>query len=120
MLKSFGRIFDSKIKSAVFARLAVLYALNFIDYICTVFLLSTERFFEANPVMQFLFSAPLAAFAVKCLLPIPLMLYISAQAKTADKRQTKISLVLIDIAIFLYLAIILSHIVNFLLLFFAV
>lgn len=114
MQKSFG-----KIKNAVFVRLAVLYLLNFIDYICTVFLLSTERFFEANPVMQVLFSTPLAAFAVKCLLPIPLMLYISVQAKTADKRQTKISIILIDIAIFLYLAIILSHIVNFLLLFFA-
>ena len=72
-------------------RLFLLFMLDLSDWVCTLALVSTGLFREANPLMRGVIGSPLLGFSVKVALPAALMLFALTKIKTADERQLRLS-----------------------------
>lgn len=83
-------------------RLTLLFLLNVSDWICTLSLLSTGYFTEANPLMQRVVASLPLGFAVKVLLPFGLIVLAVKKMKYAEKKQlvTANNIVLFGVVIY--------------------
>lgn len=94
-------------------RLFLLYMLNVSDWICTLSLLDTGLFKEANPLMKGVIENKAAGFFVKIILPLALIAFALSKIKQADKRQLLLSnnIALFGVAVYFLLNI--YHIMCF-------
>lgn len=99
-------------------KLFFVYFLNVIDWLCTVTLLSTGMFYEANPIARSFIDSILLGFLIKCLLPFGAIFFCSRCMHILDSAQLRLADMLISFALTVYIAILLDHIINFLLLVF--
>ena len=100
-----------------YQRLFFLYALNLIDWLCTEVLLSSGRFFEANPLMSGVVGSFFPTLLVKGVLPLLLVLVCALVFRLSRIEESRFATVLLNIGIIAYSLVNLWHIVNFLLLF---
>ncbi len=98
-------------------RLFLLFMLNMSDWVCTLALLSTGMFEEANPIMKNIIQSPLLGFFVKVALPLLLILYAVSKLKFADSRQILVSNNIALFGVAVYLLINLYHLFCFSLVF---
>lgn len=99
-------------------KLFFVYFLNVIDWVCTVALLSTGKFYEANPIAKTFIDSVALGFLIKCLIPFVAIYFCSRFMRILDAGQLKLADMLISFALTVYIAIALDHIINFLLLVF--
>ena len=109
---------DSKAGMSFYEKLAFLYLLNIIDWLCTEALLLSGRFYEANPLMSGVITAFWQTFIIKVLLPLALTVICSIIFKLAGEEENRFANAMIYIGIVIYALLNLWHIFNFVLLFF--
>ena len=96
-------------------KLFLLYALNIVDWICTLALIRTGDFYEANPVMSGLVDSLPLGFLVKCALPAVLVfVIIRLMSKLDIGGLSKVS-GFTSVIIAFYLALCINHSINFVL-----
>ncbi len=105
-------------KCSFYQKIIFLYFLNLIDWICTEALISSGRFYEANPVMRPVLTGFVPTLLIKGILPLTLTLLSCAIYRAAGVGESKLANILLNSGIIVYAAVNLWHIVNFLLLFF--
>lgn len=94
-------------------RLILLFALNVSDWICTLALLSTGMFAEANPLMRSVMESPLLGFFIKALLPFSLIMYALSKLKNAEPKQVLISNNIALIGVAVYVIVNIYHLICF-------
>lgn len=94
-------------------RLFLLFMLNLSDWICTLALLRTGLFKEANPLMENVISNYALGFAVKAVMPFGLILFALTKLKDADRRQILISNNIALFGVSVYFLLNLYHIACF-------
>ena len=94
-------------------RLFLLFMFNISDWICTLALLSTGLFKEANPLMRGIIENRAAGFFIKVILPFSLILYAVSKIKDADRKQLMLSnnIALFGVAVYFLLNV--YHLVCF-------
>ncbi len=100
-----------------YIKLALLYFLNLVDWICTEALIGSGYFYEANPVMQPVLQSFWLTLLIKGVLPLALILGCALIYKLAGIGQSFITNLLLYIGIIAYALVNLWHILNFVLLF---
>ena len=97
-------------------RLFLLFMLNVSDWICTLALLRTGLFREANPLMRGVIENLWLGLLVKAVLPLALIIFAVTKLKGADRRQLLLSnnIALAGVAVYFLLNV--YHIVCFALL----
>ena len=106
------------IRSKLAIKLALIYALNIADWGCTVVLLKTERFYEANPLAGQFITSPLMSFVMKCLFPALAVFAVIAAMRYLTGKELRIADSFICFVLVFYSVIDIDHIISFLLLFF--
>lgn len=106
--------------SKVYNRLYYLYILNVIDWICTIVLLKTGMFIEANPIANLFIGNYVWGFVIKCAVPLLITVFITAQLYVLPQKYLKITNIVVIIGIVIYVFINMSHVMNFFILFFVV
>lgn len=101
-----------------YEKLAFLYLLNLIDWLCTEALLLSGRFYEANPLMSGLITGFWSAFIIKAVLPLGMIIICSVIYRLSGGVESLAADIIIYIGIALYALVNLWHIFNFVLLFF--
>ena len=96
-------------------RLFLLFMLDLSDWICTLALLSTGLFKEANPLMRNVIENTLLGFLVKVALPLGLILFALTKLKDADSKQLRLSNNIALVGVAVYFLLNLYHISCFLL-----
>ena len=109
---------DSKKGFSFYDKLAFLYLLNIIDWLCTEALLLSGRFYEANPLMSTFITEFWQTFIIKVLLPLVITVLCSVIFKLSGAEELRFADVLIYIGIVIYALLNVWHIFNFVLLFF--
>jgi len=71
----------------IYRNLVIIYALNVLDLLMTLFLQNTGRFKEANPVMAVFISDTLGAMAAKIIVPALLCVYLAVRMNGASPEQ---------------------------------
>ncbi len=94
-------------------RLFLLFMLNMSDWICTLSLLATGAFEEANPLMKNVIESPFLGFFVKVFLPLVFILFALSKLADADKKQILFSNNIALAGVSVYLLLNLYHIVCF-------
>lgn len=94
-------------------RLILLLALNVSDWICTLALLSTGMFEEANPLMRRIMESPLLGFIVKALIPFSLIVYALSKLKGAEPKQVLISNNIALAGVAVYVLVNIYHLICF-------
>lgn len=92
------------------------YTLNVIDWLCTVYLLSTGLFYEANPIAKTFIGSIALGFVIKCVVPFLLIFFIARFINILDIAQLKIADMLISFGLTVYIALTIDHIINFIIL----
>ncbi len=100
-----------------YRKIFFLYFLNLIDWVCTEALISSGRFYEANPLMRPVLTGFVPTVIIKGVLPLALTLVCCAVYKASGIGESKFANILLYTGIIAYGAVILWHIFNFLLLF---
>lgn len=100
-----------------YQRLFFLYFLNLVDWLCTEALLSSGRFYEANPIMSPVLNSFGYTILIKGLLPLALVILCAVVFKLAQVEESRFANVMLNFGIIAYSLVNLWHIVNFLLLF---
>ena len=72
-------------------RLFLLFMLDVSDWVCTLSLIATGVFEEANPLMKQVIAMPALGFLVKVALPFVMILAAVGRLKYADEKQVLIS-----------------------------
>ncbi len=98
-------------------KLFFLYFLNIADWFCTQALIDTGYFHEANPIMAWLMQYPIVGFAIKCMLPLALSIFIWLGFKIFKLEQSRFTNFIIYTGVIIYSTVILIHIVNFIMLY---
>ena len=98
-------------------KLCLLHSMNAVDWICTVMLLRTGGFFEANPLSALFIGDVSAGFFIKCIVPTAVILLIAYAAKTLDADDLRTADRWISFGLAVYTAINVDHVLNFILLF---
>lgn len=101
-------------------KLSILYSLNVADWICTVVLLRSGSFYEANPLAGIFIGDISWGFLMKCVLPLAVILLTARILSLLDGGDMPVADSFISFGIVFYIAINLDHIMNFLLLFFGI
>ncbi len=109
---------NSNIKFSFYQKLIFLYFLNIVDWICTEALLSSGRFYEANPFMEPVLDGFWTTILIKCVLPLALVCACALVYKLSGGHDSVAVNVLLYIGIIAYVIVNLWHIFNFVLLFF--
>ena len=104
--------------SRISRKLFFVYFLNVIDWLCTIALLSTGMFYEANPIARTFIDSVTLGFLIKCLLPFVAIIFCARCMHILQSSQLRFADMLISFALTVYIAIALDHIINFLLLVF--
>lgn len=94
-------------------RLFLLFILNLSDWVCTLTLVSTGIFEEANPLMKSVIAQPLIGFLVKAAVPLIMIFAAVARLKEADEKQILISNRVCLCGVSVYLLINIYHILCF-------
>ncbi len=97
-------------------KLYLVYTLNVIDWVCTVLLLSTGLFYEANPIARTFIDSLSLGFLIKCIVPFVVIFFAVKSMHILDLPQLKIADMLICFALTVYLVITLDHLINFIIL----
>lgn len=97
-------------------KLCVVYFLNVVDWICTLRLISTGLFYEANPIANAFIDSIAIGFAVKCAVPLVLVIIVCKGMHILDLKALKFADMLISFALTVYLLITLDHFINVILL----
>lgn len=115
-----GKISPSSAKRgfSFYEKLAFLYLLNLIDWLCTEALLLSGRFYEANPLMSGLITGFWPAFIIKAVLPLGMIIICSVIYRLSGGVESLAADIIIYIGIAIYALVNLWHIFNFVLLFF--
>lgn len=100
-------------------KLALLYLLNLIDWLCTEALLLSGRFREVNPLMSGIITGFYPALIIKAILPLVITVLCSILYKLMGEGEHRIADAMLYIGIVLYALVNLWHIFNFVLLFFS-
>ena len=98
-------------------KLYLSYSLNIIDWVCTLFLLSTGGFYEANPVARLFIGSLTLGFLIKCALPLLIVVMVSWALTKLSFEDMEIADHFVCFLLVFYLAINLDHVLNFILLF---
>ena len=98
-------------------KLYLSYSLNIIDWICTLFLLSTGGFYEANPIARMFIGSLSLGFLIKCAFPLLVVVTVSWALKKLSFDNLAVADQFICFLMVFYLAINLDHLINFILLF---
>lgn len=96
----------------------MLFIMDVTDWVCTLALLSTGYFTEANPLMQNVVGSVPLGFIVKVLVPGTLILFALKKLDGAGRKQLLISNNIILVGTAAYFLLILYHICCFGILFF--
>ena len=102
----------------LYKKLWLIYALNVVDWICTVVLVHSGRFYEANPLMRSSIGDVSAGFFVKCVLSAVVVMLLGALVRMLSGNELRIADCFIAFCLVFYLTIDLDHVINFILLFF--
>lgn len=94
-------------------RLFLLFMLNMSDWVCTLALLSTGYFEEANPLMRNIIASPMLGFAVKILLPLLFISFALSKVNNADSKQILVSNNIALFGVSVYLLLNIYHIICF-------
>lgn len=97
-------------------KLYCVYLLNVIDWVCTVLLLKTGMFYEANPVARTFIGSILLGLLFKCLMPLLIVFAVSRFMHILGFKELKFVDTLICFALTVYLAVTVDHIINFVIL----
>ncbi len=111
---------DAKASAGSFAfyfKLILLYLLNISDWLCTMALISSGKFYEANPLMQPVFENFWLTLLIKGAAPLALAVLCAVLYKIWGMGETVAMKVILYIGIIIYSLLNLWHIVNFILLF---
>ena len=87
-----------------------------VDWICTVTLLNTGDFYEANPLMSPIIGDLPLGFLVKCVFPAVLLLLVYRMCRELGREELARVDQFVSFVIVLYTALCAVHIVNFLIL----
>lgn len=98
-------------------KLLMLYLLNVSDWLCTESLISSGRFYEANPIMQPVIDSFWLTLLVKGILPLALVLLCALIFRLAGCEESRFANIMINFAIIAYSLLNIWHIANFVLLF---
>ena len=108
-----------RFKTSVRRKLYLIYALNVADWLCTVILLRSGDFYEANPLMRSVIHSVPLGFAVKCILPAVIITVITRMLAELGCKETRLIDRVISFAVAFYTLLCADHIVNFMILFFS-
>lgn len=97
-------------------KLYVVYLLNIVDWLCTVYLLSTGLFYEANPLADMFIDSVALGFLIKCVAPFLLVFFICRLMSILDIAQLRIADMMISFGLTVYIALTIDHIINFIIL----
>ena len=97
-------------------KLSLIYLLNVTDWICTVILLRTGDFYEANPLMSPIIGSIAAGILVKCILPAALLFLIYRMCIALGAENFPLIDRFIAFVTVLYTALCAIHIADFLIL----
>lgn len=97
-------------------KLYFVYLLNVLDWICTVILLSSGAFYEANPIAGTFINNLSLGLLIKCIVPFVVIFIISRCMHILDMPQLKTADMVISFGLTVYIAITVDHIINFILL----
>lgn len=94
-------------------KLILIYLLNVSDWVCTVALLHTGLFYEANPLaQQFIGSIPLGLL-IKCVLPAAAITVVAVLLRYLNAKELSSADNIIAFVLVFYLFISVDHIINF-------
>ncbi len=96
-------------------KLYLIYALNVVDWVCTLILLLSGRFYEANPISQLFIGDIYAGFLIKCALPLLIVVSAVYALELLDTKALRTTDRFISFALTFYLMIVAVHGINFLL-----
>ena len=91
----------------------MIYSLNAADWICTVTLLRTGGFFEANPLMSPVMDNLSLGFLVKCILPAFTLMFVGRRYSELGETGCKWVDRCATLVLMLYTALCALHIFNF-------
>lgn len=94
-------------------KLFLIYGMNAVDWICTVILLKSGDFYEANPLARLFIDSLPIGFIVKCVLPMGLILGITVILRLFNGYELRSADQWISFMVVFYLAIDLDHVINF-------
>ena len=97
-------------------KLYFVYFLNVLDWVCTVILLNTGMFFEANPIANSFIHNVFIGFLLKCVVPFVLVFIVNRFMHILEVSQLRLADMMISFALTVYLAVNLDHIINFIIL----
>ncbi len=104
--------------SKLVKKLYLVYLLNVLDWVCTVVLLSTGAFYEANPIAKTFINSISLGLLIKCILPFVIIFIVSKCMHILDMPQLRTADMVISFGLTVYIAITVDHIINFVLLLF--
>ena len=102
---------------SLYQKLFFLYALNLTDWLCTQALLSSGRFYEANPIMSPVLQNFFPSLLIKAILPLALTILCAVLFKLSGSVENRFGGTLLNIGIIAYSEVNLWHIFNFIVLF---
>lgn len=94
-------------------KLMFVYLLNVIDYVCTLALVSTGRFIEANPIANTFIDDIGMGIIVKCVVPFGLMFFVVRCMHILNFKELRFADMIISFALTVYLVIMIDHLINF-------
>ena len=97
-------------------KLYCVYFLNVLDWIFTLMLLKTGLFYEANPIARTFIESFTLSFTIKCIIPLALIILVCKCLHLLDFSQMKTADMVICFGLTVYLAVIVDHIINFIIL----
>ena len=102
---------------AVRRKLYILYLMNITDWICTVALIGTGCFYEANPLMRQVADSIPLGFVVKALVPAAAVALVLTLTGRMDNRGVLTVDRFTTLVLLFYTTLVLNHIINFILYF---
>ena len=106
-----------KTKFPLKRKLYLLYSLNAADWIFTVVLIRSGRFFEVNPLARTFINNISAGFAIKCIIPAALITLIARSTDRLDSNDLRRVDMFASFALAFYTLLGIDHMINFIILF---
>ncbi len=97
-------------------KLYYVYLLNVLDWVCTVVLLSSGRFFEANPLARTFISSISLGFFIKCIAPFLVVFLVNRWMHILSLKELRFADMMISFGLTVYLVVTLDHSINFIIL----
>ncbi|MBE6825173.1 MAG: hypothetical protein E7513_07525 [Ruminococcaceae bacterium] len=109
-------MFERKLCVKLQRKLYFVYILNVLDWVCTILLISSGLFYEANPIANTFISSIGLGLLIKCIVPFALVFTVCRFMHILDFSQLKVADMVISFGLTFYLFITLDHIINFIIL----